>query len=171
MENDLITNQKIISYLTFKLGKEVFAINVGNVINILELVEITRVPKMPDYMAGIINLRGEVLPLLDANLKLGKEKSVFTNSTCILVVETRINGKNMKFGVLVDSVQEVVDVEDEQILPPPEIGTHYSANFITGVIQNGDMFTMLVDIHTFLTENELVNMNQIKKSQKVTDEV
>lgn len=165
MENVVDLKQKIISYLTFKLGKEIFAINVGKVINILELVEITKVPKVPEYMAGIINLRGEVLPLIDAKIKLAMGKTEFTNNTCILVIETLLNSKQLKFGVLVDAVQEVIDVEDQQILPPPEMGTKYKSSFITGVIQNGDFFTMLVDINTFLSEDELVNLNQINKKQ------
>lgn len=158
--NELIDEkQKTDSYLTFKLGKESFAVNVNKIINILELVEITQIPKVPAYFAGVINLRGEVLPVIDSNIKLGMGKTKITGSTCILVVETQITGSTLKFGMLADAVLEVLEIKGEKILPPPEIGTKYKSSFITGVIQNEERFTMLVDINTFVNEEELTKLH------------
>ncbi len=106
-------------YLTFKLAQEVFAVDVEKVREILELTTITKVPKTPEYMRGVINLRGSVVPVMDLRLKFGMPASERTVDTCIVVVEVLHENDVMVIGALADSVQEVFELEPEQIEPPP----------------------------------------------------
>ena len=105
----MIENKKhaINSYLTFKLGDEFFAANVSKVLNILEMTKVTKVPKAPNYMKGVINLRGSVLPLVDTRIKFDMTETEYTTNTSILVLDINMNGEPVHLGALVDSVQEV----------------------------------------------------------------
>lgn len=161
MENE--KKEKIISYLTFKLGDELFASNVSRVMNILELTKITKVPKAPSYMKGVINLRGDVLPVVDTRLKFGMEETQFTPSTCILVLIIEFEGETVHLGALVDSVQEVLEIEDKEILPPPSIGSTYRSDFIIGVVEHDENFIMVLDVEKVFTGEEL---KQLKESDK-----
>jgi purine-binding chemotaxis protein CheW len=153
MENQ--TSVKLSSYLSFKLGEEVFAANVGKVLNILELTKITKVPKAPDYMKGVINLRGSVLPLVDTRIKFGMEPTEFTTNTCILVLDIDFDGESVHVGALVDAVQEVLEINENEVEPPPSIGSKYKSEFIEGVAKNGEDFIMLLDMDLIFTNDEL----------------
>lgn len=153
MEND--KDEKIISYLTFKLGDELFASNVAKVLNILELTKITKVPKAPSFMKGVINLRGDVLPVVDTRIKFGMGETQFTPSTCILVLIIEFEGETIHLGALVDSVQEVLEIEDKEILAPPSIGSSYRSDFIVGVVEHEEDFIMLLDVEKVFTDVEL----------------
>ena len=106
-------------YLTFNLGEESFALDVSHVREILEFTTVTKVPKNPSYMRGVINLRGSVVPVLDMRLKFGMSITEKTVDTCIIVVEVSFEGENPIIGALVDSVQEVFELEPDQIEPRP----------------------------------------------------
>jgi purine-binding chemotaxis protein CheW len=162
MEEVVTKTQKIISYLSFSLDKEHFALNVGRVVNILEMQPITKVPKSPEYIPGIINLRGEVLPVVDTNIKLGLGCTNVTGNTCILVIETDISEASVKFGILVDTVQEVLEIEDENILPSPSIGDKYETELISGVVEQDDKFIMILDINKLLDFNEVLYIQKIR---------
>lgn len=155
MKTDVNTKSKINSYLTFKLGEETFAANVAKVLNILEMTQITKVPKAPNYMKGVINLRGVVLPLIDTRIKFEMPETEFTNNTCILVLEIDLNGEIVQVGALVDSVQEVLEFDDADILPPPSIGTKYKTEFIDGVVKADDNFIMLLNMDLIFSTDEL----------------
>ena len=114
---------KVNSYLSFNLGEEIFGASVTKILNILEITKITKVPKAPPYMKGVINLRGSVLPLIDTRIKFDMGETVYTPNTCILVLDIEIGGEIVHVGALVDSVHEVIEIEDNQILPPPSIGS------------------------------------------------
>jgi purine-binding chemotaxis protein CheW len=118
------------SYLTFKIGGEVFAANVTKVLSILELEPITKVPLSPDYLLGVINLRGSILPIIDGKIKFGMQIQENVKNPFIVVMEVNIDGETIQIGVLVDSVSEVIEVEEQNILPPPSIGSKYKADFI-----------------------------------------
>ena len=154
---------KIISYLTFKLGDELFAANVGKVLNILELSRITKVPKAPSYMKGVINLRGDMLSVIDTRLKFGMKETLFTPSTCILVLIIESEGDTIHLGALVDSVQEVLDIEDNEILAPPSIGSSYRSDFIIGVVKSNDEFIMLLDVEKVFTGDALQELKETNK--------
>ena len=113
---------KVSSYLSFKLDEEVFAANVNQVLEILELPKITRIPQSPAYMRGVINLRGAVLPVIDARLKFGLGQSADTNDSCIIVLDINLGDEKIRIGLLVDAVEEVLEIDKEDILPPPSVG-------------------------------------------------
>ncbi len=146
---------KINSYLTFMLGEEFFAANVSKVLNILEMTKVTKVPKAPHYMKGVINLRGAVLPLIDTRIKFEMDETVFTANTCILVLDINVNGDSVHVGALVDSVQEVLEIDDANIMPPPNIGTKYKSEFIEGVAKVGEEFIMILDMDLIFSTDEL----------------
>jgi len=168
MENE---NLEILnSYLSFQLGNEIFAANVSKVLNILEMTKITKVPKAPDYMKGVINLRGTVLPVIDTRIKFGLTETVFTSNTCILVLDIEIEGEKLHVGGLVDSVQEVLEIEPKNILPPPNIGNKYRSQFINGMYKiNEEAFIMMLDMDKVFSAEDyaLLSGNTILSSQEI----
>lgn len=156
---------KVYSFLSFKLGEEYFVVDVSKVIEILEVPKITKVPKAPEYMAGVINLRGKVLPLIDTKLKFGMPPINFTVDTCIVVIEIELEGEIMHVGVLVDAVLEVIEIEEDTIKPSPSIDAKYPLHFIKGMIERGDdkNFIMILDINEVfsLQEKEAIKNNNI----------
>jgi purine-binding chemotaxis protein CheW len=143
------------SYLTFRLGEELFAANVSKVLNILEMTKVTKVPKAPNYMKGVINLRGAVLPLVDTRIKFEMSETEFTANTCILVLDIEMNNESVHVGALVDSVQEVLEINDSQIQPPPSIGTRYKSEFIEGIAKIEDEFIMILNMDLIFSTDEL----------------
>jgi purine-binding chemotaxis protein CheW len=160
------TDTKVNSYLTFQIGTEIFAADVINVINILEMTKITRVPKSPAYMKGVINLRGSVLPVLDTRLKFGLPETNYTTNTCILVLE--INSKNeiIRLGAIVDSVQEVLEIGNEEVQPPPSIGTKFKTDILTGMVKKESDFIMILDINKVFADDEVINFKDISSDIK-----
>ncbi len=157
---------KINSYLTFRLGDELFAANVSKVLNILEMTKVTKVPKAPPYMKGVINLRGSVLPLVDTRIKFEMSETEFTPNTCILVLDIDINGESVHVGALVDSVQEVIEIEDKNIMPPPNIGTRYKSEFIEGVAKIGEEFVMILNMDLIFSTDELSILKESTEEEK-----
>jgi purine-binding chemotaxis protein CheW len=153
---------KINSYLTFKLGDELYAANVKNVINIVELSRITKVPKVPEYMLGIINLRGTVLPVIDSRKKFGLPLTEYTVNTCILVLEVVVNNNTVLIGALVDGVKEVIEIDNDDIKDPPSIGFNLNKYFITGVYRktDDDAFIMILDMDSVFSTDDVVTIDQ-----------
>lgn len=151
-------------YLTFKLGEEVFAMDVSHVREILEFNTITKVPKTPDYMRGVINLRGSVVPVLDMRLKFGMSETVKTVNTCVVVVEVVIQEETIVIGALVDSVQEVFELDPGQIEPPPKIGMQIKTDFIKGMGKRDDHFIIILDIDRLFSSEELACVEDVKMS-------
>lgn len=140
------------SYLTFRIGTELFGASVSHVISILEMTKITRVPKAPMHMRGVINLRGSVLPVLDTRIKFGVKDTSYTNNTCILVLDVSIKNESIRMGAIVDAVQEVLTLIDEEIQPPPKLGQGFQAELITGMAKKEEEFIMLLDIERLFSE-------------------
>src|SRR6478735_10754969 len=111
------------SFLTFRLGDELFAANVGKVIEILEVPKITKVPRSPDFMRGVVNLRGSVLSVIDSRTKFGLPATTDTINTCIIVMIVNVEGQDITMGVIVDAVQEVMEINDTQMQDMPAIGS------------------------------------------------
>jgi purine-binding chemotaxis protein CheW len=149
------------SYLSFRIGSEVYAANVKNVLNILEMTKITKVPKAPAYMKGVINLRGTVLPVIDSRIKFGIEESEITSNTCIIVLELHVDSEPIMVGAIVDSVKEVLEITDSEILPPPSIGTNFRSDYLQGMAQSEDSFTMLLDAEKVFASEEIVDLTAI----------
>ena len=158
--------KKINSYLSFKLGEEIFALHVSKVQKILEMTEITEVPRSPSYMKGVINLRGSVLPVIDMRVKFGMPPTEWTKTTCILVVESEIKEEKVKVGLLVDAVQAVQKINNEDILPPPSIGSKFRSEFISGMTRINEKFFMILDIDLVLSTDDLVNIQAIKEARE-----
>jgi purine-binding chemotaxis protein CheW len=142
-------------YLTFNLADEVFAVDVGRVREILEITSITKVPQTPDFMRGVINLRGSVVPVIDMRLKFGMTESERTVNTCIIVVEVLMDGETIVLGSLADSVQEVIEMEPQQIESAPHIGSHLNTDFIKGMGKHDGRFVMILDIDQIFSAHEL----------------
>jgi purine-binding chemotaxis protein CheW len=157
-------NEKILteinSYLSFNLGEEEFAAHVGKVLNILEMTKITEVPKAPEYMKGVINLRGTVLPVVDTRIKFGMTPTEYTTNTCIVVMEVEIEGDVVQVGALVDSVQAVLEIDDAQIQPPPSIGSKYKSEFIYGMAKLDERFIMLLDMEKVFSSDEIISLKK-----------
>lgn len=149
---------KINSYLTFKIGEEVFAANVGKIISILELMKITRIPRTPDYIKGVINLRGTVLPIVDLHIKFGLPETEFTSNTVILVLEINIDNISIKVGGLVDSVLEVLEIDEKDIIPPPTLGKDLHTEFIEGMLRTENGLVMILNMDKIFTEDELTTI-------------
>jgi len=144
--------EKLDSYLTFKLGNETFAANIAYVLHILGIPVITKMPNSPDYVMGVMNLRGQVLPIIDPHSRFKIESQEITKDSCIIVLDIFDNKEQFQLGSLVDSVQEVIEVTKEQILPPPEIGVAYNSKYIDGVIQRGEKFILILNITQVFSE-------------------
>ncbi len=142
-------------YLTFKLGDEVFAIEISKVREVLDFTAITKVPRTPDFMRGVINLRGNVVPVVDMRLKFGMTKTENTVNTCIIIVEISLDGDTTVLGALADSVQEVIDLEPDKIEPAPRIGTRLRTDFIKGMGKRDDNFIIILDIDKVFSIDEL----------------
>lgn len=142
-------------YLTFKLGNEIFATDVAKVREVLDLTTITAIPRTPEFMSGVINLRGSVVPVVDLRLCFDMTKTESTRNTCIVVVEVMLENEPVVIGALADSVEEVIDLEPEQIEPAPKIGTHIRTDFIKGMGKRDTQFIMILDIDRVFAAEEL----------------
>lgn len=142
-------------YLTFKLEDELFAIDIGKVREVLDFTSITKVPQTPDYMRGVINLRGSVVPVVDLRLKFGQTMAEKTVNSCIIIVEVEMDGEKVVMGAMADAVQEVLDLEPEQIQPPPRLGATLNLDFIRGMGKHADQFIIILDIDKVFTAHEL----------------
>jgi purine-binding chemotaxis protein CheW len=142
-------------YLTFKLADEVFAVEVGKVREILEYIPITRVPRTPDFMRGVINVRGSVVPVIDLRLKFGMTETEQSVDTCINVLEIAMEEESVVLGALADSVQEVIELEPGQIEPAPRIGTHIRTDMIKGMGKRDNGFIMILDIDKVFSDIDM----------------
>jgi purine-binding chemotaxis protein CheW len=142
-------------YLTFRLGNEIFATDVAKVREVLDLTTITAILRTPEFMAGVINLRGSVVPVVDLRLCFEMSKTETTRNTCIVVVEVQLDGESTIIGALADSVEEVIDLEPEQIQPAPRIGMQIRTDFIRGMGKRDTQFIMILDIDRVFSVEEL----------------
>jgi len=157
-------------YLTFNLGEEEFAVEIGKVREVLDYTNITKVPKTPEFLRGVINLRGNVVPVIDLRLNLDMSPIVKTVDTCIVIVEVGTENEILHVGALTDSVQEVIDIDPTQIEPPPKLGTKLNTDFIRGMGKRGDNFIMILDIDKVLSIEEFSTLASSGKNKKLTSE-
>lgn len=142
-------------YLTFKLQHELFALDIDKVREVLDFTSITKVPQTPDYMRGVINLRGSVVPVVDLRLKFGMGRTETTVNTCVIISELKTRGASVVIGAMADAVQEVLDLEPNQIEAAPRIGSKLSSDFIKGMGRHGDQFIIILDIDKIFPASEL----------------
>lgn len=151
-------------YLTFMLGEEIFALEIGKVREVLDFSTVTKVPQTPSFMRGVINLRGSVVPVVDMNLKFGMPVTEKTVNTCIVIAEIEVDGETTVVGALADSVQEVLDLEPSQIEPAPKIGTRLNTDFIKGMGRQNDEFLIILDIDKVFSSEEITMIDAASTS-------
>ncbi len=142
-------------YLTFRLAEEIYAMEITRVREVLDYTRITKVPKVPEFMRGIINLRGGVVPVVDLKRKFAMGETKRSVDTCIIIVEVDVENESTLIGTLADSVREVIELNSAQIEPPPKIGSHIRTEFIKGMGKQDDTFIIILDINSIFTVDEL----------------
>jgi purine-binding chemotaxis protein CheW len=142
-------------YLTFRLDEETFALDISKVREVLDFTTVTKVPRTPEFMRGVINLRGSVVPVVDLRLKFGMTRTENSVNTCIIITEVTVDNDTTVLGCLADSVQEVLDLEPGSIAPAPKIGTKLRTEFITGMGRRDDRFIIILDIDKVFSSDEL----------------
>lgn len=141
-------------YITFKLGDELFAINVSQVREVLEVTHITRVPTAPDYMRGVVNVRGKAIPVVDLRLRFGLSRTEDTVHSRIVVMELELAGEAIVLGGIADSVHEVIELEPANINAPPRIAMRWRTEFIQGMGRRGDEFIIILDVNAVFSSEE-----------------
>jgi len=142
-------------YITFKLGDELFAIDVAQVREVLEVSQITKVPTAPEYMRGVVNVRGKAIPVVDLRLRFGLPKRVDAVNTRIVVMELELDGEATTLGGIADSVHEVLELEPGNIEPPPRIAMRWRTDFIQGMGKRGEDFIIILDVNAVFASDEL----------------
>ena len=143
-------------YLSFKLGDEVFALDIAKVREVLEFTTVTKVPQTPDFMRGVINLRGGVVPVIDMKLKFRMGETERAINTCVIITEVEMDdGELTVLGALADSVQEVFDMHEDEIEPAPRLGTQLNTEFLKGMGKKDDEFILLLDIDKVFNLEEI----------------
>jgi len=151
-------------YLTFRLGDEVFALDISKVREVLDFTTVTKVPRTPEFMRGVINLRGSVVPVVDLRLKFGMSKTENGVNTCVIITDVTVDGDTTILGALADSVQEVLDLDAEHIAPAPKIGTKLRTEFIKGMGKRDDRFIIILDVDKVFSAEELSLVKQDETS-------
>jgi len=141
--------------LTFKLAEEVYGVDIMSVREVLDFSSVTKVPHTPDFMVGVINLRGNVVPVVDLKKKFRIGDTQRTVNTCIIIVEVEIDGEPTVLGALADSVQEVVEFEQNTIEDAPKIGTQLNTAFISGMAKRDSGFVIILNVNAVFSMNEI----------------
>ena len=156
-------------YLTFTVTGEVFGIAIVSIKEIIEYRATTEVPMMPEFMRGIINLRGRVVPVIDLAVRFGRPRSEVTARSCIVIVEAQQSGEQHDLGVVVDAVSAVADIADADIEPAPSFGARMRSDFITGIGKISEKFVILLDVGRVLSLDELSVLGDIAQERAVAE--
>ncbi len=148
-------------YITFKLGDELFAIDVARVREVLEVSTITKVPAAPACMRGVVNVRGQATPVVDLRLRFGLPQSADTVHTRIIVMELVLDGETTVLGGIADSVHEVIELEPGNIDAPPRIAMRWRTDFIQGMGKRGDDFIIILDVNAIFSTDELMMASEM----------
>jgi len=159
------------TYLTFCLGDEVFAVDVQHVHEVLDFRDSTRIPGAPDYMRGIINLRGSVVPVVDMRLKFGMSETEKKLSTCVIVMEVGRGANRTVIGALADAVKDVFEFEPGQIEPPPRFGEKSKMDFIQAIGKRNDQFIIILNFNKAFSTEEVVMLGAAGEETALTEEV
>ncbi|MEN6316856.1 MAG: chemotaxis protein CheW [Clostridiaceae bacterium] len=143
-------------FLTFMLGQETFGIEIKYVTEIIGIQAITEIPELPDYIKGIINLRGKIIPVMDVRLRFKKEPIEYNDRTCVIVIDI----KDLSIGLIVDSVAEVITIPDQDIVEPPQMNKGFSNRYIKNIGKVGNDVKLLLDCEKLLTEDELASLSE-----------
>lgn len=146
-------------YLTFTVGSEVYGLEIQYITEIIGIQKITQMPELPEYMKGIINLRGKIIPVMDMRIRFKKEPREYNDRTCVIVVEI----KGLSVGLIIDSVSEVISIPDQNIVKPPQINNEIGNRYIKGIGKVVNEVKLLIDCEKLFTSYELDNLNEFTK--------
>lgn len=149
------TTNPTCQYMTFKLGNELFAIDVAQVREVLEITDITKVPAAPEYIRGVVNVRGTCIPVVDLRLRFGLPEVEETVNTRIIIMELDLDGEATIVGGLADSVHEVIGIEPDSINPPPRLASRWRAEFIRGMGRRADEFIIILEVRALFASDQL----------------
>lgn len=144
-------------YLIFSMGEESYGMDIRYITEIIGIQSIIEVPDMPQYIRGITNLRGKIIPVMDARYRFKKPQREYDDRTCIIVIETN----ETAIGLIVDSVSEVLTMSEKDIAPPPEINKRGRRNFVNGIGKTGDGVILIIDCKKLLSDDEVETLNAI----------
>lgn len=151
-------NAEIAQFLSFRLGDEVFAIDVQRVREVLDVSPITYVPQAAEYVLGVINVRGNAVPILDMRARFGLEKAESTLHTRIIVLEFLLEGEPVPVGALADSVDEVIELEETSIEPPPRLAMRWRADFVSGLARRDEEFLIILNVDQVFGSTDVMLM-------------
>src|SRR5207302_3702260 len=157
-EMNPITERDVQQYLTFMIGAEEYAVSLLKVKEIIEYDTITEVPKTPEWVRGVINLRGSVVPVIDLAVKFRQSPSVAGKLTCIVITEVECEGEATVMGVMADSVRQVIDLKPQEIEEPPSFGTRVKVDYLLGMARAGKKFCLMLDTDKVLSTDELLEL-------------
>lgn len=149
-----MSNENLHQYLTFHLGEEIFALDIGSVREIIDDKNFTKIPRTPEFMRGVINLRGHAVPVVDLRLKFGMSKTALSVNTCAIITDIPVGNGSVQIGALADSVEEVVEIKPEDIDSAPSMGTAIDSAFIKGMGKRDKRFIIILDEEHFLSDVE-----------------
>lgn len=158
-----------LQYLTFLLGGETFAIGILNIKEIIEYGNVTTVPMMPEFVRGVINLRGAVVPVIDLAMRFSRQPSPVTRRTCIVLIEVETDGEQYKIGVTVDAVNEVLEIPSSQVEPPPAFGAKIRSDFIGGMGKIDGKFVIILDAGQVLSVDEMASLTNSGGTERGSD--
>ncbi|MGB7566552.1 MAG: chemotaxis protein CheW [Chitinivibrionales bacterium] len=151
-------------YLTFKLAEEEYGLEILKVQEIIQMQAVTKVPRTPEYMRGVINLRGKVIPVVDLRRKFNMESSKDTDKTCIIVVQVTNGANKVVMGTIIDEVKEVLNIKAENIEDTPSFGSSINTDFILGMGKVGSSVKMLLDIDKVLSMAEITSIAEVGRA-------
>ena len=157
--SELTTQERVQAdkYLSFSLGSENYGLEILKVREIIGIIDITPLPQTPEYVKGVINLRGKIIPVISLRTKFGMPSIDYTDATCVIVVEVRFTDSTERFsiGVIVDTVNEVLDIQREQIEPPPDFGCRINTDYTLGMGKVKERVVILLQVDKVMTESEI----------------
>jgi len=145
-------------YLAFVLGGEAFAMDIRSVKEVIQYGSLTEVPLMPDFIRGVINLRGAVVPVIDLSVRFGRTPTEVARRTCVVILEVEHQGDTVELGVIVDNVSEVLEIGASEIDPAPSFGSRLRSEFLAGVGKVGGKFVILLDVNHVLSIDEMATL-------------
>lgn len=160
--------EQVSQYLTFLAGGETFAVDILDVNEIIEIEHITRVPMMPEFIRGVINLRGSVVPVVELSSRLGRAAQGVTKKTCIVLVEveTQHDEQSQAIGMMVDEVNEILEIDIANIQAPPQFGSSIRTDFIRAMGRVDDVFIVLLDVDHVLSIEELSALGSLTLTER-----
>jgi len=165
-DNDELSSDEAEQYLTFMLGGKVYGLEILNIKEIIEYGEITEVPMTPDFISGVINLRGSVVPVIDLSQRFSGQSTAHTKRTSIIILEVKNDDLRIEIGVTVDMVNEVLDIHPKEIEPAPSLGNQIQTTFIRGMAKVDGNLLILLDIENVLSVDELSQVGSIQSVNK-----